>query len=75
MMTVAAMSPATLPRVRKMSGTASTATRMPRSSIGTCIEMAIGATLAMKEISPGRPTEPMETAMATNGAGEDDGAG
>ena len=59
------MSPETLPTVRKMSGTASTATRMPSSSIGTPIAIEIGATLATKEISPGRPTDPMLIAIAT----------
>jgi hypothetical protein len=52
------MSPDTLPTVRKMSGTDSTATRMPSSSIGTPIAIEIGATLAMKEISPGRADRP-----------------
>src|SRR5947207_343451 len=65
---VIAMSPVTLPMVRKMSGITSTAIRIGKRSTGRPSVRQIGAMLAKNETWPGRLTEARLVATATNTA-------
>ncbi len=56
---VAIRSPVTLPIVRKISGTTSTAISMPSTSVGRPSAAQIGATLVMNDTCPGKPTAAM----------------
>ena len=64
----AAMSPVTLPTVRKMSGITSTAIRIGSRSSGKPRVRQIGPVLMKNETCPGSPIEAMLTASATTSA-------